>query len=455
MRIAHVIHGFPPFNHAGSENYAYALAIDQAHRHGVVVFHRIADALSPEYEVTEGRVAELPVVRINRTFRDFKSFVDTYRSDKVASVFGGFLDRFRPHVVHFHHVTCLSTTCVHEASTRHIPIFYTLHDFWLLCPRGQLLRRDLSLCETHNAADCVRCMAHQLPIRGGHVLATVLEKRASTLQKLPLPAKLYGWLASRPFRNEPAALEEIHARNEHISEMCRLVDRFNVPSILLRDRYVEFGAAADKIAVFDYGFDHSTWKDRRARSRTNGLLRSAYIGTWIPSKGVHVLVEAARTLDPTRISLDVYGYAPPYDGFDDYGRYLRQLAGNADHIRFRGTYQPDSLPEILAEVDVLVIPSIWYENSPLTIHEAFLAGVPVVVSDHGGMRELVQDGINGLTFRPGDPKSLRSQLMRVIDEPNLLNHFRTNIPTVKPIEDNAAEIEATYYELQTKHLSAE
>ena len=83
---------------------------------------------------------------------DAPSFRDSYRSDAVAQAFGAFLDRARPDLVHFHHVTCLSTTCVHEASRRGVGVVFTLHDFWLMCPRGQLLRRDLSLCERHDDA---------------------------------------------------------------------------------------------------------------------------------------------------------------------------------------------------------------------------------------------------------------------------------------------------------------
>lgn len=444
MKIAHVIHTFPPFSRAGSENYCFTLASYEAQQHDVCVFHRIADPERPEYEVTEDRVGPLPVVRINRTFRDMQSFEETYRSEPVATAFGKFLDRVRPDVVHFHHVTCLSTTCVHEAKARGIAVVYTLHDFWLLCPRGQLLRRDLSLCETHTDADCVRCMAYQLRMSGGQARVRALGNWATWLKRFQLPKDLYRRLASRPFKNETAAIQQIQARTAHILEMCGLVDQFVAPSRFLGDRYVDFGIPAEKIAVHDYGFDTTGWSKRAAGSRAAAPLRVVFLGTWIPSKGVHVLIEAVREMQPSALTLDVYGYAVPYDGVDDYEGQLRRLAGDAPHIRWRGAYTADDVPRMLADADVVAVPSIWYENSPLTIHEAFLAGVPVVTAGHGGMAELVENGVGGLTFEPGDADSLRRVLRRLASEPGLLERLQQTIPDVKSVENNAKELDAIY-----------
>jgi glycosyltransferase involved in cell wall biosynthesis len=450
VRIAHVIHAFPPFSRAGSENYVEALARAQVGRHEVVVFHRTADGTRPEYEVTEGAYDGIAVVRVNRTFRDLDGFEGTYASEPVAAAFGAFLDREKPELVHFHHTTCLSTTCVGEAARRGIAVIYTLHDFWLLCPRGQLLRRDLSLCTRHQDTDCVRCMAYELPIEGGHERVRELDRRAARLARLPLPRELYRRLASRPFAREGAALSRIRERTAHVLEACAAVDRFVSPSQFLKERYVAFGVPGDKITVSDYGFDRARWCDRVRKPRAPGApLRVAYLGTWIPSKGVHVLLEAFRGIDPGRAMLDVHGYAAPYAGFDDYEGHLKALAGGCPQIRLRGPYEPDDVPAILAPVDLLVVPSIWYENSPLTIHEAFLAGVPVLVSGHGGMAELVEDGVNGLTFRPSDPRSLRARLEALLDDPRRLEQLRAARPAVKDIEANARELEEIYRELRS------
>jgi glycosyltransferase involved in cell wall biosynthesis len=451
MKIAHVIHAFPPFSRAGSENYVEALAREQLRRHEVVVFHRVADPARPEYEVSEGRAGEIPVVRVNRTFRDLKSFRDTYRSDPVAAAFGAFLERSRPDAVHFHHTTCLSTTCVHEAHRREIPVVYTLHDFWLLCPRGQLVRRDLSLCERHTDADCVRCMAWQLRVRGGHARVRALFGRASRLARLRLPKELYRRFASRPFAREDAALAEIRERTAHVLETCALVDRFVAPSRFVKSLHVEFGIEADKITVADNGFDLSrAQREPLVPRAASEPLRVAYLGTWIPSKGVHVLVEAVRELDPEAVVLDVHGYAPPYDGFEDYAGHLRRLAGGAQHVRFHGAYAPEDVPTLLAQVDVLVVPSTWYENSPLTLHEARIAGVPVVASAHGGLLELVEHEVDGLVFQPGSAAALRAALERLAGDRALLERLRASSRGVEDIRDHARALEMLYAKLRPR-----
>lgn len=453
MKIAQVVHAFPPYSRAGCENYVEALATELRRHHEVTVFHCVADPERPEYELTEGFSGEIPVVKLNRCFSDLEDFSGTYRSDAAAAAFASFLDREAPDVVHFQHLTCLSTTSVSEAKRRGIPVVLTLHDFWILCPRSQLVRRDQSLCERHTQTDCVNCMAGQLRIRGGYARARSLWKRSEKLMRLrlPLARRVLRKLAARPFAREGDALEQIRAREAHMHAICSQVDRFISPSRFLRDRFVEFGLPASKIVVSANGFDLSRWRKSPQRERRTGApLRVAYLGTWIPTKGVHVLIEAFRGLDPERAVLDVHGYAVPYDGVDDYAADLRRLAGDAEHIHFRRAYQPEELPGLLADADVLVIPSTWYENSPLTVHEAFLAGVPVVAAGHGGMAELVVHEQNGLHYEPGSAVSLRAALQRLVDDEALLARLAPVVHQVKSIEENVRELEACYRELGGK-----
>ena len=167
----------------------------------------------------------------------------------------------------------------------------------------------------------------------------------------------------------------------------------------------------------------------------------------MPTKGVHLLVEAFRGLDPERAQLDIHGHAVPYEGVDDYEADLRGLAAGAAHIRFGKAYRPEDVPSLLADADVLVVPSTWYENSPLTLHEAFLAGLPVVAAGHGGMAEFVVNEENGLHFEPGSASSLRATLQRLVDDEALLARLAVPPPAVKSIEENAQELEACYREL--------
>ncbi|HSE83900.1 MAG TPA: glycosyltransferase, partial [Thermodesulfobacteriota bacterium] len=177
MKIVQVIHGFPPHDMAGSEVYTYNLSRELAKKDQVCVFHRIADPEREEYEMSFGTYDGLNICTINNTFKYCDSFEKTYRNDIISKKFERFLDKVKPDIVHFGHVTALSTTLIEEAKKRKIPVVFTLHDFWLFCQLGQLLKRDLSLCHGPKDSECARCLAPQLAISRGVKKAFEIMKR--------------------------------------------------------------------------------------------------------------------------------------------------------------------------------------------------------------------------------------------------------------------------------------
>ena len=144
--------------------------------------------------------------------------------------------------------------------------------------------------------------------------------------------------------------------------------------------------------------------------------------------------------------MKIYGKEIPYDGFPHYGDYLRNMV-RTEKIRFMGEYHFKEIVRILPEIDVMVVPSLWNENSPLVIHEAFLARVPVIASRCGGVTELIQHEMNGLLFERGNADDLRRAIENVIQSPQLLEKFRQNIPRVKTIQENTEEIINIYNNL--------
>lgn len=144
--------------------------------------------------------------------------------------------------------------------------------------------------------------------------------------------------------------------------------------------------------------------------------------------------------------LKIYGDFVPYGAFEDYPDLLQGLVSNK-RIRFMGGYRHCNIADIMAEIDALVVPSIWHENSPLTIHEAFLSKTPIIATDIGGMAEPVQDDINGLLFTTGSARDLREKIERIIRQPDLIGRLSKDIRPVKAIEENAGEIERLYHEL--------
>ncbi len=125
---------------------------------------------------------------------------------------------------------------------------------------------------------------------------------------------------------------------------------------------------------------------------------------------------------------------------------LRARAKNP-RTEFLGRFDNRRVGALLAEIDVLVVPSLWWENSPLTISEAFLAGVPVVVSDIGGMAEMVQEGVNGFRVPPGDSDALAAAIRRFVDDPTLARRLTPKPETVRDMRDDAARTEIEMFRL--------
>src|SRR5262249_34232063 len=143
-------------------------------------------------------------------------------------------------------------------------------------------------------------------------------------------------------------------------------------------------------------------------------LTIGFVGTLTWYKGVHVLLEAARELSPGRFELKLFGNV---NTFPDYTAILRKLAHGLP-VTFMGAFDNAEAAAVYADIDGLVVPSLWPENSPLVIHEAFMAGVPVVGARQGGIAELVLHGVNGLLYDAASVSGLAAALQTLIDEPN-------------------------------------
>jgi glycosyltransferase involved in cell wall biosynthesis len=243
------------------------------------------------------------------------------------------------------------------------------------------------------------------------------------------------------------------------------VSLFLSPSRFLREQFISFGVPPEKIIFSECGLPPLVFRSddehhivmptpsgtgtgcagmtetRRPQKDRNGPLVFGYIGVVDPVKGIHHLVEAFEPL--TTAELRIYGGETDYAPYPDRTQFLAQLR-RSPHIRMMGRYEHRDVGRILGEVDVVVVPSIWYENAPLVIREAFLAKKPVVTAALGGMPEWIQDGVNGLLFRPRDVADLRQTLRRFIADPSLVAQLSGHFPAVQSIAADAEAIEGHY-----------
>jgi glycosyltransferase involved in cell wall biosynthesis len=238
-------------------------------------------------------------------------------------------------------------------------------------------------------------------------------------------------------------------RKRFIQAQFGLVDLFVAPSAMLRDRYVAWGVPEERILLEDYGRRLPAAPppdDERVGPRD----RLGFFGQLNPYKGIDVLLEAMRRQAPdggAQATLRVHGANLDLQehGFRD--RVEAMLAETRDRVIVAGEYAPDQVAPLMAAVDWVVVPSVWWENSPLVIQEGFAHGRPVICSDVGGMAEKVADGVNGLHFRVGDPASLAETIGRAVGTPGLWERLRAGIPRPHAMEDHVAVLTAAYERL--------
>ncbi len=400
MRIAKVIHGFPPFYMAGSEVYTYNLCSELAKNHDVWVFSRVENPYAPLYEVRQDRVDGIDIARVNKPPRDY-TFRAKYVDEKLDKVFAKWLDSVSPEIAHVGHLSHLSTNIIRILKERGIPVVYTLHDYWLICLRGQLITDELKICENRSIEGCARCFA------------------------------LY-------FQSIKEGKREVERWKQHMRDIIDLIDTFLAPSRFLRRTFIESGVPEDKTQYSDYGFDITLF-DEFSKTESD-IIRFGFLGRIIPAKGIDLLIEAFCGMEEEDAVLNIYG------SLSASGRYLKDKVRNP-RIHFRGSYDNRDIAKVLSEVDVLVVPSIWYENSPLVIHEAFLAKVPVIATNLGGMAEYVHDGENGLLFELGNVKNLTEMMEMIVRNPTLLQKLSDKETPVRTIQEDADSVVGVYERL--------
>jgi glycosyltransferase involved in cell wall biosynthesis len=424
VKILYVTSGFVPQSQGGTELHAFFLAREMAKQHEVLVLTRLDEAELGEYGVRRYEHEGISVVGINYRFSDAQSFEWIYRNPNIDSLFADIAAEFAPDLVHVHHLTCLSTSILEVSRQAGYATVMTLHDFWMVCPRGQRIDPELTICETIDRAKCQACLARLWP----HFFPGVDHA---------FPA--VGALEKLAGGEAPAALAAWDAHIARMLEHCHLL---LTPSDFHRDKMLEFPIDAERLRSLPHGLDHDLLA---ARKEADAAIRTVgFIGSVIPSKGVHLLMEAMNLLYRPDVKLNVYGSAPSFHGDTSYVERMLATKKPDVQVEFVGPYAQPDLPMILRDIDVLVVPSLWWESFCLTIREGLLAGCIVVAAAHGPMTEALLDGELGLLFEPGNAHDLCRQLQRLLDEPELAARLRNRGANVKTIEQNAREMLELY-----------
>ena len=281
--------------------------------------------------------------------------------------------------MHFHTLAGLSVRMVDECDARGIPTVLTFHDYWGICFKNTMLKNDGSLC-TRGGFDCLDC-------------------KETLLGESSVPSPV---------------------RNAHILLSLGKVDRFVAPSQYLADRYAANGIPRDRISVIGYGIDFERFEDVR---REHAIFTLGFIGYLGKHKGLDVLLRALSLVpDSGELRLLVAGDGEERENLEALCQDLR-----LDRVvTFRGRVDNRNIRAIYEQIDVLIVPSVWPENSPVTIAEAMASGIPVIASDIGGIGELVGKGVTGLLAPSRDPRALAESIERLRKDPGLRRQMGRN-----------------------------
>jgi glycosyltransferase involved in cell wall biosynthesis len=444
MRILLITNGYPPQRWAGTETYSAGIA-QELHARGYQVQVLCGGDWHTGNRYWNGFLDDehqgVPVRRLCLNWLKAPDpFAYLYNNPVVADFLEGYLKDNQPDLVHVTSCETLSASILQVVKDAAIPLVLSLTDFWFLCPRINLLRGDGENCNGLTTDwECLRCMLHgskayRWPSR------MLPENRVA---RLLTAVSQYPRLTRQPGLRGMAG--NMTDRKAFLQAALHWPGVRITASHFVRNVHIAAGVS-EPIRVQPYGHDLA-WLKSYSGKEPSETIRVGFIGQIIPSKGVHLLLQAARILqdgpERNKFSLLIYGNLEKEPA---YGAQLRDLAAGMTNVQFCGTYAHDQSAAVFTGLDVLVVPSMWYDF-PLIIHEAFATKTPVVATNIGGMAEAVTPGIDGFLFDRGSAHDLAAQLRRIVVEPNLLARLQAGTPRVKRIEEEVEELEKIYREL--------
>ncbi len=437
MRILIVVHGYPPTHAGGAElrsaRTARALAA-LGHEISVLCIESIAEPVALEnggYTYVDKMQDGVSVRRLSFRFQTgADSFRQSYDNPFVGRALRELLDERSFDLIHLFSGYLLGAVVVEIAEARQIPLVVSLTDFWWMCHRVNLVKPNGVRCDGPTPAECARC---QMEARRRVRLAIKVSE--------PLADGLWNVAQGIPALRGALGIEEQEERFAATMGALFKVDQLISPSQHLANTYMSYGVEGARIRVWRQGVDVDVCPVR-VPSQT---LRFGYLGQIKEHKGVHRLIEAWGRLQGGRArSLTLYGSDK---GAEAYGAALRQRSQEMSEVKWPGQIGRADVWQALAEMDVLVIPSCWRENSPNVILEAQAMGVAVIGANVEGVAEMVHHEQNGLLFNPDSSSDLAAQLQRLLDEPSLLGDLRSRPLPFHSFRDEMQNLEALYSQI--------
>ncbi|ASJ15226.1 glycosyltransferase family 4 protein [Thermococcus radiotolerans] len=412
MRILLVSSGYPPEKLGGAEFYVKHLAEALVERHDVHVFTSVIPAGRTDVRngvVLHGSTSPHPL--------DGLFISRSYSNRRIAVEFLNTLKEVEPDVVHFHNIWGFRNGFLPElANSEGYKTLITLHDYWFICPTNVLMFKKVELCSGPESVKCSVCW--------NHIVSWLVSR------KYGIPSALVrGFISSF---NRPS---HFRRRLAHLINVLASVDFLIAPSKFLRAFFVSHGVPEEKVIHIPNGYPHTSFEGFRKEKDTDSIV-FGFVGVPSYQKGTHVAIKAVRAIRGD-FEFRIYGGG----GDPAYLEELKKLSQGDRRIKFMGRFY--RVAEPYSKIDVLVFPSLSYENCPLVLAESALSGTPVLASNIGAIPEFVVDGRDGFLFEPGNWRQLAGLMERFVEEPFLVTEL---VPKWKPkdMKDHVRDVETLY-----------
>jgi len=364
-----------------------------------------------------------------------------YNNHLVSRYFARIISEIEPDIIHFFHLSRLGAGLIDVVSELGIPAFFTPTDFWSVCPSSQLLLDIGGVCRgpsTHSG-NCVKHVAALTRVsRVAKIARVIPDFIADKVVKL---VSLDGF-STYPLCREVSAMK---ARRNFIVSRINALAGIISPTSLMTEILLENGVDKQRIEQLAYGIDMVGYGQKIRGEEKGKKITFGFIGTLAPHKGCHVLVDAFKEIPAGCARLKIYGRP---DDFPDYYQDLKRRADQVEDIEFCGTFSNSEIATVFSGLDVLIVPSLWYENTPLVVYSALAAKCPVVASDFPGMSEVVHDGGNGLLFKAGNVSELSAHLCSLAEDITLLSRLSSHCKVPKSNVEYVDELVALYQKVE-------
>lgn len=437
MRIAIFVHCFYPRHIYGTEAYTLLLSKNlQKLGHNVTVVSATFQGEPPQERPVESYIWDgIKVISIDRNFFANKGLFETYYDKSLRNMQERIIRGINPEVIHITHLINHSASVLEVASALNIPVVSTLTDFYGFCYNNKLEQADGALCRGPNKlrSNCIECYLKDLSSKPW---AQEEYAKYSDAHYRKYTSRILAIRSLISKENELSDFGAITIRPNTLAKFYKNISTAIAPSSFLRDAYDQNVKDLNlKLSHFGIDIDRAAKPKRSEDAR----LVIGFVGQLAPHKGTHLLIEAFTKL-PSGGELRIYGNL---EQDKNYVSKLRRLADGHD-VHFEGTFPASATAEILAGLDVMVIPSTWYENSPLILLQSLATHTPCVVSNVAGMTEFVSDGVNGFHFERGSAKDLEAKLRCFVEDSFLAVRMSEATHYNRTAFDMAEDVSNTY-----------